>query len=139
MNTWLQLFVLLVFAGVLGAGYRLLSAAPKLRVLPPPTTKKPEPPYHETNSLAKLFVEAVGLKERAAKWPAILRSLNPDDEPHIRTLLLELRSHRAADPNSVLEAIERTCIAAKRGGQSPSRCELLERALTVLREATPSE
>lgn len=114
-----------------------LSLRPKPRVLPPPTSKRAEPAYHETSDLAKLFVEVLELKKSSAKWPKILRRLNLEDEPHIRTLLLELRSHRIAEPGAVLEAIESTCIAAKSDGQSPSRTELLERSLAVLQPANP--
>lgn len=134
MNAWLQLVSVVLFVGCLAAAYLLLSPKPKPRVLPPPTSRRAEPSYQETNSLAKLFVEVLALKESAARWPTILRRLNGEDEPHIRTLLLELRSHRAADPNAVLAAIESTCIAAKRETLSPTRSELLERALAVLQE-----
>lgn len=119
----------------LAVAYLLLNSMHKPRVLPPPRSKRGEPPYQDTNSLAKLFLEVLALQDSGAKWPAILQQLNLEEEPHIRTLLLELRSHPPADPRTVLEAIESACIAAKREGQSPSRAELLGRALTALQRA----
>jgi hypothetical protein len=132
MTAWLQLVSVVL---ILAAVYLLLNPRRKPRVLPPPRSNRGEPSYQEANSLAKLFVEVLALKDSAAKWPTILQKLNLEDEPHIRTLLLELRSHCAADPSTGLEAIERACIAAKREGQSPPRAELLGRALTVLQGA----
>lgn len=137
MTTLLPLIVVVVALGGLAAAYLLPTPKRKPRVLPPPSSKRAAPSYQETNSLAKLFLEVLALKEAAARWPAILQNLNRESEPHIRTLLLELRSHRTADPVTVLEAIESECIAAKREGLSPSRAELLGRALSVVRKAGP--
>lgn len=131
MTPWLPLIVVVALGG-LAAAYLLPTRKRKPRVLPPPTSKRAAPSYQETNSLAKLFLEVLALKEGAARWPAVLQKLNHENEPHIRTLLLELRSHRTADPVTVLEAIESECIAAKREGLSPSRAELLGRALTAV-------
>lgn len=136
MTPWLPLIFVVALAG-LAVAYLLPSLKRKPRVLPPPTSKRAEPSYQETNSRAKLFLEVMALKEGAARWPAILQRLNHENEPHIRTLLLELRSHRTADPVTVMEVIESECIAAKREGQSPSRAELLGRALRAVREAEP--
>jgi hypothetical protein len=135
MMPWLPLIFVVALGGL--AAYLLPTLKRKPRVLPPPSSKRAEPSYQETNSRAKLFLEVLALKEGAARWPAILQRLNRENEPHIRTLLLELRSHCTADPVAVLEAIESECISAKREGKSPSRAELLERALRVVREADP--
>src|SRR5690348_58511 len=93
MTAWLQLVLVL---GGLAAAYLLLISKRKPRVLPPPSSKRPEPSYQEINSRAKLFLEVLALKESSPKWPSVLRKLNLEDDPHIRTLLLELRSHRTA-------------------------------------------
>ena len=132
MTAWLQLFAVVLMLGGCAAIYLLVNPKRKPRVLPPPRSKKAEPSYQETDSLAKLLLEVLALKESDAKWPTILHQLNIEGEPHVRTLLLELRSHGIADPSAVLQVVESACIAAKREGKSPSRVELLGRALTFL-------
>lgn len=134
MSSWL-LFLLVVIGLALAAAVWLgRTPNPKRRVRPPPRSKKAEPSFQQANSLAKLFVEVLALKESSITWPTVLQRLNLEDEPHIRTLLLELRSERPASPGAVLDAIERVCIAAKREASTPSRAELLNRTLASLRE-----
>ena len=135
--SWQQFLAAAAVAVCLAAAYLLRSAKNKPKVLPPPRSRKPEPAFHETNSLARLFVEVLALKEGTPTWPSILKRLNPSDNPHTRTILLELRSLPAADPEAVLNAIEQICIESKREGQDPSQVELLERALAGLRERAP--
>lgn len=86
--------------------------------------------------MANLFVETVALKECGAKWPNVLQRLNPQDEPHVRTLLLEIRERNKNDPRPALEAIERACIESKREGDHFSRATLLERAKLLLEKSS---
>ena len=135
MSRWNQVFLLLLVVGCVAA-YFLIAQKPRRRVLPPPRTTKPAPSFHETDSLAKLFVAVVNLKERAATWPSILQELNSENDPHIRTLLLELREQSTSDPGRALVAIEQACIATKNDGRSLNQAELLEVALSALRMAS---
>ncbi len=137
MPIWPVVLVTFVILAFLCRAYLARARKRKIRVLPPPRSRKAEAAFQETNSLAKLFVEVLALKECAATWPLMLQRLNADDNPQIRTLLLELRSHPAAKPMEALEAIERACMASKQQGLCPSRAELLELALSDLRNANP--
>jgi hypothetical protein len=103
-----------------------------------PRSKRPDDSYQATNSRAKLLTETVALRKRNAQWPEILKTLNPSDEPRIRTILLELRWPNLEKPHSVLQEIEDTCLSAGLQRQSPSRVELLEMAKTRNQDAAPS-
>ena len=126
-------FVAVVFVlACLVAAYFLRRTNHRPRVRPPPRSKRIECSYQETNALANLFLEAVALKEGGASWPSVLQRLNPEAEPHIRTLLLEIREPNGTDPRMALEAIETVCIESKRKGDQLSRADLLERAKSML-------
>jgi hypothetical protein len=75
------------------------------------------------------------LKQAEARWPAVLDGLNADDDPHIRTLLLELRGFDTSSPREALDAIEAVCIESKRESETLTRWDLLERAQLLLRSA----
>ena len=124
MRPWLSatLFALLLLGGLV-ALYFWHKPSNKPRIRPPPRSRKPDESYQAVNSLARLFLEAVALKEERAKWPGVLKTLNPEDEPRIRTLLLELRQPDAVDPRTALQAIEQTCIQAQSESRSFSRAE----------------
>jgi hypothetical protein len=84
--------------------------------------------YSEANGIAKLLSEVQALKERAAQWADILKTLNPDDQPRVRTVLLELREPHIFAPHTALDAIESVCLTAERPNDHLSRLDLLERA-----------
>jgi hypothetical protein len=106
-------------------------------VLPPPRSRKIDLSYQETNSVAKLFLATVSLKEGQSTWPVVLKGLNTEDEPRIRTLLLELRQMSTSSPQPVLEVIEEVCIQSKEKCGELTRAELLERALSRMGRAAP--
>jgi hypothetical protein len=120
--------ILLLFGVIAWAYLKSPDAQRKPRVLPPPRSKSTEPTYEQRDSVASLFLETVALIQKGATWPALLDRLNPDDQPRIRTLLLELRAHNARSPREVLHAIEITCIESKPESESLTRGDLLERA-----------
>lgn len=130
MKAELQLVALTVVIGCFALAYHFFvrGSERKYRVLPPPRGKSTERTYQESNNIAKLFLETVSLKESEANWPAVLNGLNIEDEPRVRTLLLELRSLDTSSPKDVLLAIESVCIECKREGEQLTRVELLERA-----------
>jgi hypothetical protein len=128
--TFLQkIAILLIAVGVLAFVFRQwqTSSKPVIRHLAP-RSKRPDDSYQATNTTAKLLTEVLALRERHAQWPEILKTLNPSDEPHVRTVLLELRWPNVANPDDVLKVIEDVCLSVNLSGQSPSRVELLESA-----------
>jgi hypothetical protein len=136
MRTWLLLLVVVAILGYLSATYYLAQKNQrKRRVLPPPRSKGTARSYQETNSVARLFLETVSLKEGEANWPRVLKGLNAEDEPRIRTLLLELRLLNPSDPRGALEAIEAVCIGSRDESDQLTRAELLERAHSRMKEA----
>jgi hypothetical protein len=128
MNFWLRFTISAVVLTCIGIAIKYLLAKQHPRVRPPPRVQPTERTYQVTNHVARLFLEVLELKKVEVQWPAILQQLNPEDEPHIRTLLLELRASNATDPRQALDAIEEVCIAAKPESERLSRAELLERA-----------
>lgn len=135
MSALLHTVAFVFILGFVVAVYFLRKANGKPRVRPPPRSKSTERTYQETNSVAGLFLQVVALKESGTQWPRVLRRLNPDDEPHVRTLLLEMRGCHGTDPHAALEALERVCIASKHESDHLSRAELLERAKAILLSA----
>jgi len=103
-----------------------------------PRSRKPDDSYQATNAIAKLLLEVLDLRERAARWPAILKTINPEDVPVIRTVLLELRWLHVDSPDKALMLIERACIESKRSGETPTRLELLEIAKSLADPAVQS-
>ena len=77
----------------------------------------------------------VSLKESDANWPSVLKGLNTEDEPRIRTLLLELRGLNASNPREALETIETVCIESKHESEQLTRADVLERAQSRMRGA----
>jgi hypothetical protein len=129
MKAWIQFLAVLLLLGCLLAGYMLAQKnRRKPRVLPPPRSKRKSESYQEKNSVAKLFLEAVTLKENHANWPKVLKELNSEDEPFIRTLLLELRQLNTNSPREALEAVVYVCMESKDEGDRLTRADLLERA-----------
>ena len=138
MNTGLQLLAVFALIGCLVAAYFFTRGhKSKPRILPPPRSKSTERSYEETNSVAKLFLEIISLKESAANWPSVLKGLNTQDEPRIRTLLLELRSFDSSSARQALEAIEAVCIESKHESEKLTRAELLQRAQLRLQTPQP--
>ena len=131
-----QLFVaVLPFASLIALYFIARRFHAKPKVLPPPRSRGTELSYQETNSVAKLFLEAASLKESDANWSSVLKLLNAEDEPRIRTLLLELRELNISNPRCTLETIEAVCIESKRESEKLSRADLLERAQLRMRIA----
>jgi hypothetical protein len=122
-----KIALLLIVFGVLAFLFRhwQTSSKPTVRHLAP-RSKRPDDSYQATNTTAKLLTEVLGLRERRAQWPEILKTLNPSDEPHVRTILLELRWPHIANPDEVLKVIEDVCLSVNLSGQTPSRVEILE-------------
>jgi hypothetical protein len=137
MSGWLQLAIALGALGCVVGAYFLMPRKHKPRVLPPPRSAGLARSYQETNSVASLFLDVLKLKEGDATWPGILRHLNPENDPQIRTLLLELRQAQAAEPRQVLDTIEAVCMASKPESEWLSRADLLERAKSALRGKGP--
>ncbi len=136
MKDWLQFVAVTVFFGCLAAAYFFAQRGQrKPRVLPPPRSKGTDRSYQETNSVAKLFLEAVSLKEGDASWPVVLKHLNTENEPRIRTLLLELRWLNPSNPREALEVIETICMESKHESETLTRADLLERAQSRLKVA----
>lgn len=128
--------LILVLGGVVLAFMRW-RANYKLRPRYPRARNKVVPDsYQETNSEAKLLADVLALKERSAQWPDILKTLNPDDEPRIRTVLLELRWPHVFAPHTALNIIESICLSANRSGNMRSRLELLELAKSSMERVT---
>lgn len=136
MKNWLHFVAVTLLFGCLVAAYFFVQRSQrKPRVLPPPRSKRIDRPYQETDSVARLFLETVSLKAGAANWPTVLRRLNTEDEPRVRTLLLELRQFETSNPREALEAIETVCIESKHESVSLTRADLLERARVRLKVA----
>ena len=127
MSTYLKASLATLFVGVLVFTYLRWRASyrPPVR-FPQPLSRKPDESYQATNAIAKLLLEVLSLRDRKARWPEILKTLNPDDSPSLRTVLLELRWLHVNSPDTALQLIERVCIKAKRPGEEPTRLELLE-------------
>jgi hypothetical protein len=132
MSFSLMSLVVIFILGCFVAGYFVGISNDKPRVLPPPRSKSTELSYQETNSVASLFLEVVALKKEDARWPSLLKRLNPGNEAHVRTLLLEIRQSNSTDPRSALELIEKVCISSKSESDDLSRSDLLERAIAML-------
>jgi hypothetical protein len=136
MKGWTSFLLTLVLFGIGFAAYILMQGSrPKPKVRPPPRSKSTARSYQESNSLACLFLETLSLKESRATWPAILNELNSEDDPRVRTLLLELRSLSAPNPMEALGVIEWVCIAAKHESERVTKTDLLERAQARLKSA----
>lgn len=121
--------------GIVVAAFLLARSRPRgPRVLPPPRSRSTVRTYQETNPIARLFLETRSLQESAANWPRVLKGLNTDDVPRIRTLLLELRAFDTSSPHAALAAIEAVCIECKRVSPQVTREELLERALLRMKD-----
>ena len=84
--------------------------------------------FQETNSAASLLAGVTKLKRHDATWPSVLQTLNSDDDPQVRTVLLELRSLYVSEPRVVLDAIEQICVASHRESNTLSRVDILDRA-----------
>ena len=127
--------ILLLLIAVLAIGYLLLRAdrQPKIRH-PTIRSKSTARSFQETNSAARLLAGVTQLRKDDSPWPIILRTLNSDDNPQVRTVLLELRALRVSDPQSVLVAIEEACLASYRESSALSRVDIMDRAKTRLRE-----
>jgi hypothetical protein len=76
--------------------------------------------------IASLVLDVLSLRDESAQWSAILTKLNPEDQPKLRTVLLELRWLYRDHPDAALRLIERVCIATRKSGSASSRLELLE-------------
>ncbi len=79
--------------------------------------------------VTELFLQVLELRKRAAKWPEIINTLNPANEHHIRTVLLEMRWVSVASPDVALSILENVCHAAKASGRNMKLLDLLETAL----------
>ena len=88
--------------------------------------------FQETNSAARLLAGVTKLKNHNAIWPSILQTLNSDDDPQVRTVLLELRSLHVSEPRVVLDVIEQICVASHRESNTLSRVDILDRAKSQL-------
>ena len=126
--------VLLVVAGVLAYLYQRANYKPKTRH-PTIRSRSTVGSYQQTNSAAKLLADAVALKEIDAKWPRVIQTLNAEDEPRLRTVLLELRRFDVDSPQAALKAIEDVCLASHHESGTLSRFDLLDRAKSVLERA----
>lgn len=91
-----------------------------------PRSRKADDSYQAAHAAAGLLSDVLDLRGRKARWPAILQTLNPDESPSLRTVLLELRWLHVDEPSRALWWMEEACIQAK--GRALSRLELLERA-----------
>jgi len=76
--------------------------------------------------IASLLLDVLSLRDSSAQWAAILTKLNPEDQPKLRTVLLELRWLYRDYPDAALRLIERVCMATRKAGSPSSRLELLE-------------
>lgn len=129
MKTGLQpLAVILIIGCFVAVRFMAQGGKRKPKILPPPRSKSTERLYQETNSVARLFIETVSLKECRPNWSTVLKELNAEDEPRIRTLLLEMRDLDASSTYRALEAVEAVCIKSKQKSERLTRVELLERA-----------
>lgn len=129
-------FLLLLVVAVAVATYLLLRADRTPRVRHPTIrSKSTVPSFQESNSAAWLLAGVDRLRGQDATWPRILQTLNPEDSPQLRTVLLELRSLKVASPHMVLNAIEESCLASYRESNTLSRMDILDRAKARLCEA----
>jgi hypothetical protein len=78
------------------------------------------------DEIAGLMLDVLALRDQAAQWSAVLARLNPEEQPKLRTVLLELRWLYRDHPDAALRLIERVCIATRKSGSAASRLELLE-------------
>lgn len=135
MSTLAPIAVLIFFGLVVAYLRWRASYRPPIR-FPQPRGRRPDDSYQATNSIAKLLTDVLALRERGAGWPAILKTLNPDDVPHLRTVLLELRWLHVNEPDRALQLIERVCLKAKRPNESFTRLELLDLARALAERLT---
>ncbi|MCK6423712.1 MAG: hypothetical protein L6Q75_01310 [Burkholderiaceae bacterium] len=130
-----ELFTWAAMLGIVAGAFLMARSRPRgPRVLPPPRSRSTVRTFQETNPIARLFLETRSLQESAANWPRVLKGLNADDVPHIRTLLLELRAFDTSSPRAALAAIEAVCIECKRVSPQVTREALLERALLRMKD-----
>ena len=136
VNVGAALLLLLLVVALAVAAYLFLrpNRTPRVRH-PTIRSKSTVPSFQESNSAARLLAGVDQLKGHNATWPGILQTLNPEDSPQLRTVLLELRSLQVASPQLVLKAIEEACLASYRESGSLSRVDILDRAKARLCEA----
>lgn len=120
---------LLLFALALPLAYLFFRTEKPPRVRHPTIrSKSTAPTFQETNSAARLLAGVTELKGQHPTWPKLLQTLNADDHPQVRTVLLELRQLQVLDPQRVLDAIEEACLASHRESHGLSRVDILDRA-----------
>jgi len=88
------------------------------------------------SDIAGLLDDVLDLRNRGALWPEILGTLNPTDDPRLRTLLLELRGPHVFTPHIALNILEHVCLEAKQRSPSASRRDLLEAARLSMDKVT---
>lgn len=128
--------VLLLLVSLVALYVHWLSAHKARPGQPRRRSKSAIPAHAEANDAAKLLSEVLALKQQQATWPNILQTLNPDDVPRIRTVLLELRGPHIFVPHTALNIIESTCLSAERPNNKLSRLDLLERAKRDMERVT---
>lgn len=133
MKLSLEFVVAIVLFASLAAALIFVKRSPtRPKVLPPPRSKGTARTFQESNSAASLLLDVLALKEQDARWATVLKKLNPDDTPHVRTLLLELRDFNQNTPQNVLETIEVICIESRGESEKLTRSDLLERTKSRL-------
>ena len=69
------------------------------------------------------------LQRKAALWPEIWAALNPDDDPEVRRLLVELRGPHMFTPHVALNALEEACHRRFQHDQNADRMTIIQAAL----------
>jgi len=101
MELSFEIVVAAVLFASLAATYLFVKRSPtRPKVLPPPRSRGTAKTFQESNSAASLLLDVLALKGQDAQWATVLKKLNPEDAPHVRTLLLELREARPGRPSS---------------------------------------
>ena len=129
MNAGVVLLLLLLLLVGLATAYFLLRPNKPTQIRHPTIRSKGTTrSFQETNSAARLLAGVTDLRKQEATWPKMLETLNSDDNPQVRTVLLELRSVHVGEPGLVLDAIEEACLASYRESNTLSRVDILDRA-----------
>jgi hypothetical protein len=112
------------------SSYRPKTRHPRVR------SKSTSAPFSKVNGAASLLEDVHSLKKASAQWPEILKRLNPDDEPHIRTILLEIRGPHIFAPHVALNIIEDICLSTPKPNGALTRMHLLERVKASMERVT---
>ena len=109
----------------------LTSHTPPLRVPIASEFIQLKPADASRDSIAELLSQVAELQTKRAAWPEIWATLNPNHDPQVQGLLIELRGPHMFVPYIALNALEEGC-------QRVARTHLFADKMSVLKAALDS-